>query len=55
MTDYTTIDFEPLVALAGDDEVVTHSFVRDVPISAGRTLALVTLDNGRDHLSLIHI
>ncbi len=40
--------FEQLAALA-KDEVVTHSFVRDVPISAGRTLALVTLDNGRDH------
>lgn len=49
MTDYSTIDFESLVALAGDDEVVTHSYVRDVPISAGKTLALVTLDNGRDH------
>ncbi|MFT2816148.1 3-hydroxyacyl-CoA dehydrogenase NAD-binding domain-containing protein [Leifsonia sp. A12D58] len=48
MTDYSTIDFGPLVALS-DDEVVTHSYVRDVPISGGRTLALVTLDNGRDH------
>ncbi|MDF2574230.1 MAG: 3-hydroxyacyl-CoA dehydrogenase [Agromyces sp.] len=48
MTDYTTIDFEPLAALSGD-EVVTHSYVRDVPLSGGRTLALVTLDNGRDH------
>jgi 3-hydroxyacyl-CoA dehydrogenase/enoyl-CoA hydratase/carnithine racemase len=48
MTDYSTIDFSPLVALSAD-EVVTHSFVRDVPLSGGRTLALVTLDNGRDH------
>ncbi|WP_448004875.1 3-hydroxyacyl-CoA dehydrogenase NAD-binding domain-containing protein [Agromyces bauzanensis] len=48
MTDYTTIDFEPLAALS-EDEVVTHSYVRDIPISGGRTLALVTLDNGRDH------
>lgn len=48
MTDYTTIDFEPLAALSRD-EVVTHSYVRDVPLSGGRTLALVTLDNGRDH------
>ena len=48
MTDYTTIDFESLAVIFGD-EVVTHSFVRDIPISDGRTLALVTLDNGRDH------
>ena len=31
------------------DEVVTHSYVRDVPLSGGRTLALVTLDNGLDY------
>jgi 3-hydroxyacyl-CoA dehydrogenase/enoyl-CoA hydratase/carnithine racemase len=48
MTDYTTIDFDTLTALS-DDEVVTHAFVRDIPISDGKTLALVTLDNGRDH------
>jgi 3-hydroxyacyl-CoA dehydrogenase/enoyl-CoA hydratase/carnithine racemase len=48
MTDYTTIDFDSLTALS-DDEVVTHSFVRDIPLSGGKTLALVTLDNGRDH------
>jgi 3-hydroxyacyl-CoA dehydrogenase/enoyl-CoA hydratase/carnithine racemase len=47
-TDYSSIDFSPLVELFGD-EVVTHSFVRDVPLSGGRTLALLTLDNGRDH------
>ena len=40
--------FEDLLALSAD-EVVTHSYVRDIPISGGRTLALVTLDNGRDH------
>ncbi|MDY7544098.1 MULTISPECIES: 3-hydroxyacyl-CoA dehydrogenase NAD-binding domain-containing protein [unclassified Cryobacterium] len=48
MTDYSALDFSELVALSGD-EVVTHSFVRDVPLSGARTLALVTLDNGRDH------
>jgi 3-hydroxyacyl-CoA dehydrogenase/enoyl-CoA hydratase/carnithine racemase len=48
MTDYSTIDFSSLLALS-DDEVVTHSFVRDVPLRAGKPLALVTLDNGRDH------
>ena len=35
-------DFSKLVAL-DPDEVVTHSFVRDVPLSGARTLALVTL------------
>ncbi len=40
--------FDELKALSSD-EVVTHSFVRDVPISSGRVLALITLDNGRDH------
>ncbi|MET0977139.1 MAG: 3-hydroxyacyl-CoA dehydrogenase NAD-binding domain-containing protein [Leifsonia sp.] len=48
MTDYSKIDFSELAALT-DDEVVTHSFVRDIPLASGRTLALVTLDNGRDH------
>ncbi len=43
-----TGQFDRLASLA-DDEVVTHSFVRDILISEGRTLALVTLDNGRDH------
>lgn len=41
-------DFDELRALSGD-EVVTHSYVRDIPISGGRVLALITLDNGRDH------
>jgi len=40
--------FDELAALSAD-EVVTHSYVRDVPLSGGRTLALLTLDNGRDH------
>ncbi len=48
MTDYTTIDFSPLEALS-DDEVVTHSTVRDIRLPSGKTLALITLDNGRDH------
>jgi len=48
MTDYSALDFSPLLALSAD-EVVTHCFVRDVPLSGNRTLALVTLDNGRDH------
>jgi 3-hydroxyacyl-CoA dehydrogenase/enoyl-CoA hydratase/carnithine racemase len=47
-TDYTAVDFSPLVDLFAD-EVVTHSLVRDVPLTGGRTLALLTLDNGRDH------
>jgi len=46
--DFTASDFDELVAFS-DDEVVTHSFVRDIPLSGGKTLALVTLDNGRDH------
>ncbi|WP_072313633.1 3-hydroxyacyl-CoA dehydrogenase NAD-binding domain-containing protein [Agrococcus sp. Marseille-P2731] len=39
----------PLLAAAEFDEVVTHSLVRDVRLASGRTIALVTLDNGRDH------
>ncbi|MBD8584514.1 enoyl-CoA hydratase/isomerase family protein [Frigoribacterium sp. CFBP 8766] len=39
---------DQLTALSAD-EVVTHSFVRDVPLPSGGVLALVTLDNGRDH------
>ncbi|MGK9147046.1 enoyl-CoA hydratase/isomerase family protein [Plantibacter flavus] len=49
MTDYTTIDFSELVAISGDDEVVTHCFVKDAKLASGRTIALITLDNGRDH------
>ncbi|MBG6238146.1 3-hydroxyacyl-CoA dehydrogenase/enoyl-CoA hydratase/carnithine racemase [Mycetocola sp. CAN_C7] len=48
MTDYSTIDFSPLLAHA-EDEVVTHSFVRDVTLPDGAVIALLTLDNGRDH------
>ena len=48
MTDYTTIDFSPLLDAAAD-EVITHAYVRDVSLQSGGTLALITLDNGRDH------
>lgn len=48
MTNYRKIDFSPLLALS-EDEVVTHSFVRDIPLPSGKVLALVTLDNGVDH------
>ena len=48
MTDYESIDFSPLEALSAD-EVVTHSVVRDVRLASGKVLALITLDNGRDH------
>jgi 3-hydroxyacyl-CoA dehydrogenase/enoyl-CoA hydratase/carnithine racemase len=40
--------YPELLALSAD-EVITHSYVRDVPLSSGGTLALITLDNGRDH------
>ncbi len=45
---YAGVDFSDLEALS-EDEVVTRSFVRDVPLPSGGLLALVTLDNGRDH------
>ncbi|MFV0435088.1 MAG: 3-hydroxyacyl-CoA dehydrogenase NAD-binding domain-containing protein [Leucobacter sp.] len=48
MTDYSKIDFSPLIE-ASVDEVVTESYVRDVALPSGGTLALITLDNGRDH------
>lgn len=48
MTNYEEIDFSSIVALAGD-EVVTHSPVRDIRLPSGKVLALITLDNGRDH------
>jgi len=35
--------------LEADDEVVTHSYVSDIKMSSGRTIALITLDNGKDH------
>ncbi|MDQ0645559.1 3-hydroxyacyl-CoA dehydrogenase NAD-binding domain-containing protein [Microbacterium murale] len=49
MTDYEKIDFSPVVALAGEDEVVTHSVLREVRLPSGKVMALITLDNGRDH------
>ncbi|MGC5169917.1 3-hydroxyacyl-CoA dehydrogenase NAD-binding domain-containing protein [Microbacterium sp. DT81.1] len=45
---YDGIDFSPLEAMSGD-EVVTHSRVRDITLPSGKVLALITLDNGRDH------
>ena len=46
---YDSLDVGPLLAHA-QDEVVTHSYVRYVPMPRTRgTLALVTLDNGKDH------
>ncbi|HEX5729543.1 3-hydroxyacyl-CoA dehydrogenase NAD-binding domain-containing protein [Microbacterium sp.] len=45
---YAGIDFSPLDALA-DGEVITRSAVRDIPLPSGKVLALITLDNGRDH------
>ena len=39
--------FQPL--LADTDEIITHSYVRDVKLASGKTLALLTLDNGQDH------
>jgi len=46
--EFSAADFADLSAMS-EDEVVTHSYVRDIPISGGKTLALITLDNGRDH------
>ena len=49
LTQYESLDVAPLLAHA-QDEVVTHSFVRYVPLPrAGGTMALITLDNGKDH------
>jgi 3-hydroxyacyl-CoA dehydrogenase/enoyl-CoA hydratase/carnithine racemase len=48
LPDYSASDFGKLVAL-DPDEVVTHSYVRDIRLPSGKTLALLTLDNGRDH------
>lgn len=45
---YSPEQFDELRAISGD-EVITHSYVRDVPLPNGGMLALVTLDNGRDH------
>ncbi|GAB2701229.1 3-hydroxyacyl-CoA dehydrogenase/enoyl-CoA hydratase/carnithine racemase [Microbacterium marinum] len=48
MTNYDSIDFSPILALS-DSEVVTNSPVRDITLPSGKVLALITLDNGRDH------
>lgn len=48
ISDVDAARFAALVA-GSAGEVVTHSLTRDISISGGRTLALVTLDNGRDH------
>jgi 3-hydroxyacyl-CoA dehydrogenase/enoyl-CoA hydratase/carnithine racemase len=48
MSMYETLDFSPLIELA-HDEVVTHSYVRDVSLASGKTLALITLDNDLDY------
>ncbi|GGO60054.1 3-hydroxyacyl-CoA dehydrogenase [Microbacterium nanhaiense] len=48
MTDYDSLDFSELES-ASVDEVVTHALVRDVTLASGRTLALITMHNGRDH------
>lgn len=42
MTDFTAL-FED------QDEVITHSLVQDVQLPSGKTLALITLDNFKDH------
>lgn len=39
--------FAPL--LEDKDEVITHSYVSDVHMPSGRVIALLTLDNGKDH------
>jgi 3-hydroxyacyl-CoA dehydrogenase/enoyl-CoA hydratase/carnithine racemase len=48
MTNYSEIDFSPLLAMT-EGEVITHSRVRDIRLPSGKVLALITLDNGRDH------
>ncbi|MEY2848159.1 MAG: hypothetical protein RI885_824 [Actinomycetota bacterium] len=41
-------DYSALVKMSAD-EVVTHSYLKDVTLTSGRTVALITLDNDRDH------
>jgi 3-hydroxyacyl-CoA dehydrogenase/enoyl-CoA hydratase/carnithine racemase len=48
MTSYDDIDFTVLESLSAD-EIVTRSRVRDIRLASGKVLALITLDNGRDH------
>lgn len=45
---YAGIDYAPLLR-ATEDEVITHSLVSDVRLPNGATMALITLDNGRDY------
>ena len=44
----TTNNFAAVAELM-HDETVTHSYVNDVALPSGKTLALLTLDNGLDH------
>ena len=39
--------FAPL--FVDETEVITHSLIQDVPLKSGKTLALITLDNFKDH------
>jgi len=49
-TGTTTLDDSMAIAGALPDEVVTRALVRDVALPGGAgTMALITLDNGRDH------
>ncbi|GAA1413966.1 3-hydroxyacyl-CoA dehydrogenase [Glutamicibacter uratoxydans] len=48
MTSAITPDFAGVADLMSD-ETITHSFVKDVALASGKTLALLTLDNGLDH------
>ncbi|WP_426734061.1 3-hydroxyacyl-CoA dehydrogenase NAD-binding domain-containing protein [Glutamicibacter sp. 2E12] len=41
-------DFQAVAQLM-HDETVTHTFVKDVALPSGKTMALLTLDNGLDH------
>ena len=46
---YRDLDVSALLEASGD-EVITHSYLRTIPLPiSGGTLALVTLDNGKDH------
>ena len=49
VTDYSTIDFDSLVALAATTRSSRTRTCATSPLPSGRTLALITLDNGRDH------
>ncbi|WP_404285591.1 3-hydroxyacyl-CoA dehydrogenase NAD-binding domain-containing protein [Glutamicibacter arilaitensis] len=43
-----TQDFSAVAELM-HDETITHSFAKDVTLPSGKTLVLLTLDNGLDH------